>query len=71
MAAHEYRDYELAIHPFFIALEQFINNKSMDFGQSFEEFINEKVSIKARLFNTMDNTDQYDAEAYRRESDGE
>jgi hypothetical protein len=71
MAAHEYRDYELAIHPFFIALEQFINNKSMDFGQSFEEFINEKVSIKARLFNTMDNTDSYDAEAYRRESDGE
>ena len=31
MAIHGYRDYELAIHPFFMALDQFINNRSMDF----------------------------------------
>ena len=80
MAINGQRDYETAIHPFFIALDAFINNKAMDFGMSFEEFISEKVAIKARSFNTLDNNepkepterDRFnDAEAYRKASDGD
>ena len=77
MAIHGYRDYELAIHPIFMALDHFINNRAMDFGLSFEQFIDEKVSKKARVFNTLDNNEPTEqdhesaAEAYRRASDGE
>lgn len=55
MATHGYRDYETAIHPFFMALDAFINNRAMDFGMGFEELVTEKVSTKARRFNTLDN----------------
>ena len=77
MAIHGYSDYELAIHPFFMALDQFINNRSIDFGVSFEQFIAEKVAKKARLFNTLDNNEptaqgyESAADAYRKASDGE
>ena len=77
MAIHGYREYELAIHPFFLALGNFINNRSMDFGLSFEQFIDEKVAKKARLFNTLDNNEpteidhQSAADAYRKASHGE
>ena len=80
MATHAYRDYEMAIHPFFIALESFINNRAMDFGLSFEELVSEKVSKKARVFNTLDNNEKPEptesdkaaaSEAYRKASDGE
>ena len=49
----------------------------MDFGMSFEQFIDEKVSKKARVFNTLDNNEPTEqdyesaAEAYRKASDGE
>jgi len=77
MATHGYREYELAIHPFFLALDQFINNKAMDFGMSFEELVSEKVALKARAFNALDNTEPTESEreaergAYRKASDGE
>ena len=77
MAIHGHRDYELAIYPFFLALDHFINNRSMDFGLSFEQFVDEKVAKKARLFNTLDNNEPTEidhmsaAEAYRKASDGE
>ncbi len=80
MATHAYRDYEMAIHPFYIALESFINNRAMDFGLSFEELVSEKVSKKARVFNTLDNNEKPEptesdkaaaSEAYRKASDGE
>lgn len=80
MAIHGHKDYESAIHPFFIALDHFINNKAMDLGLSFEELICGKVYVKARAFNTLDTNesnalteqDREDAaEAYRKASDGE
>lgn len=80
MATHGYRDYELAIHPFFLALDEFINNKAMDLGMSFEELVAEKVALKARAFNTLDNNEPSDLkdheleammDAYRKASDGE
>jgi hypothetical protein len=80
MAANGYRDYETAIHPFFIALDSFVNNRAMDFGMGFEELVTEKVSTKARRFNTLDNNEKSEPtgsdktqalEAYRKASDGE
>lgn len=80
MATHGYRDYETAIHPFFIALDAFINNRAMDFGMGFEELVTEKVAAKARRFNTLDNNERTEStdsdkaaaiDAYRKASDGE
>lgn len=80
MAIHGHRDYETAIHSFFMALDAFINNKAMDLGLSFEELICGKVYVKARSFNSIDTNelnepteqDREDAaEAYRKASDGE
>jgi hypothetical protein len=77
MAAHGYRDYEEAIHLFFMALDHYINNKAMDLGYSFEELVSNKVDLKARAFNTLDNNEPNDfdideaAESYRKASDGE
>lgn len=58
MATHGYRDYETAIHPFFLALDSFIDNRAMDFGVTFNELLSEKVSKKARVFNTLDNNEK-------------
>ncbi len=77
MAAHGYTDYEEAIGPYLSALTHHTNNRAMDFGMSFEELIKEKVAIKARQFNTLNNTEDDDdgiteaARQYRRLSDGE
>ena len=80
MATHGYRDYETAIHPFFLALDSFIDNRAMDFGVTFNELVSEKVSKKARVFNTLDNNEkpaptdhdrELAREAYRKASDGE
>lgn len=77
MAAHGFRDYDDAKQPFMKALMHYINNRAMDWGCSFEELINEKVSIKARQFNTLNNIPDDDdgitdaARAYREASDGQ
>lgn len=77
MATHGLRDYDQAKTPFMLAVFHYINNRAMDWGCSFEDLINEKVSIKARQFNTLNNTEDDDdgftdtARAYRRASDGE
>jgi hypothetical protein len=76
MAIHKFRDFDAAIYPFCSALESAINNRAMDLGLGFEAFVNEKVSAKARLFNTLQNVqpiaqnDQPSAQDYRKASDG-
>ena len=72
MAIHEHRDYELCIHDFFTALYHRINNRAVDFGMTFEQLVEEKVAFKARQYNSMDNTNQFEdeANAYRDASDG-
>lgn len=81
MAAHRYRDWDIARPAFVSALVAFINNRAMDLGLAFEDLVNEKVSIKARQFNTLNNLDDQNKDdeywleeaikAYREASDGE
>jgi len=77
MAAHGFTDFDKAKPEFQIALTHFINNRAVDFGLSFEELINEKVALKARQFNTLNNIPDEEenlsdaARAYREASDGE
>lgn len=76
MAAHGFVDWEHAIVPFRMALYHHINNRAMDGGLSFEGLIQEKVAIKGRQFNTINNIPDdddsiTDAGAYRAASDGE
>lgn len=80
MAANGHKDYESSIHTFFMALDNYINNRAMDNGLTFEELIEEKVTYKARAFNTIDNNEEPSnkdsdlaerARAYREASDGE
>lgn len=78
MAINKQSDYELAIHPFFEALYHHINNLAMNIGTDFDHLIKEKVTYKARLFNSMDvNADisehyiDEEIDAYRKASDGE
>lgn len=77
MAAHGFRYWEEAIEPFRSALFHYINNRAMDGGMSFDELMNEKVSIKGRQFNTLNNIPDDDdgitdaVRAYRAASDGE
>ncbi|GAB7562948.1 hypothetical protein LG202_09870 [Methylobacillus methanolivorans] len=81
MAAHGYRDWDIARPAFVSALVAFINNRAMDSGLAFEDLVNDKVSIKARQFNTLNNLDDQNkddeywleeaAKAYREASDGE
>jgi len=72
MAAHGFRVYDEAIFDFYDALFHYINNRAMLFGQSFEELISEKVSLKARQFNTLKNSGNLSKEVtdYRKASDG-
>ncbi len=63
-----------------LAFCQHFDQKSFNLGLSFDDFIKEKVAIKARQFNTILNRDieaenktklENDAAAYRKQSDGE
>lgn len=78
MAIESKKDFDLAIQPFLDDLYHYINNHAIDIGLSFDGLVQEKVSTKSRLFNTMVvNNEIYEAyvdeevEAYRRASDGE
>jgi len=77
MAAHGFTDFEDGKKPFLTALVHHINNRAVDFGVSFEELITEKVALKARQFNTLNNIPDDEenltdaARAYREASDGE
>lgn len=78
MAAHGITDYEQCIHSFYLEVEMFINNKAMDDGTTFEQFIHERVAHKARSFNIILDEElniplqtASEAEAYKKASDGE
>lgn len=78
MALKGITDYELAIHPFYEALNTYINNYGCNVGLGFDGVIHEQVAKKARVFNTIDvNAEIYAAyvdeevAAYRKQSDGE
>ncbi len=78
MALKGFTDYELAIHPFYEALNTYINNHGCNIGLGFDGLIHEQVAKKARQFNTLDvNAEIYEhyvdeeVAAYRKQSDGE
>ena len=57
-------------------LFHYINTRSMNDGATFEEFIGERVAVKAKRFNTILNKEkasnfQHSVDDYRRLSDGE
>jgi len=58
------------------ALYHYLNNRAMDAGASFDDFVDERIAVKAKRFNSIlnkapDNDPANDAEAYRKLSDGE
>jgi hypothetical protein len=78
MAIEGISEYDLALDPFFEDFHFYIKHQAETLEHSIDSFIQEKVSIKARSFNTIDvNMDAYDdyvneeVAAYRKASDGE
>jgi hypothetical protein len=60
---------------FSTALYHYLNNRAMQDGAYFDTYVQERVAIKARRFNSILNklseAEGNDADAYRRQSDGE
>lgn len=76
MTSNDYRDYDRAIAAFMFDLETHIESEASDHGYSIEHFVDLKVGVKARQFNTMENKPAdkatiSDADQYRMQSDGE
>ncbi len=78
MAIEGKSEYNLVIDPFVDDLYFYIKHQAEIAGLPYDDFIKEKVSNKARMFNTIDvNMDIYDdyvneeVAAYRKASDGE
>lgn len=80
MAREQITNFDHGFAAYKLAFCQHFDQKSFNLGLSFDDFIKEKVAIKARLFNTILNRDieaenktklEKDAAAYRKQSDGE
>ena len=75
MARESIKDFYEGMEALNTRLYHYLNNRAMDAGASFDKFIDERVAVKARRFNSMrnENPGQYKGEvaAYRRMSDGE
>lgn len=76
MAREGVTDYGAALELYCTRLYHYINNRSMDDGASFDDYIGERVAIKAKRFNSILNRQKSAAldrsvDDYRRLSDGE
>lgn len=80
MAREQIINFDHGFAAFKLAFCQHFDEKSFNFGLSFDDYIREKVAIKARQFNTILNRDleaekkaklEKDAATYRKQSDGE
>lgn len=76
MACNASDDPDTAIQQFYNALVLHIADKANKFGLHVDEMIMSKVAYKARMFNTLNTNPQeeylsFNADAYRRASDGE
>jgi hypothetical protein len=75
MARDGITDFRRGLDAYGTALYQYLNNRAMNDGTDFDRYVQEKVAIKARAFNSIMNRAADDvaaeAEAYRRLSDGE
>lgn len=76
MAREGVTDYGAALELYCTRLYHYINNRSMDDGASFDDYIGERVAIKAKRFNSILNRQKSadldrSVDDYRRLSDGE
>lgn len=80
MAREQITDFDHGFAAYKLAFCQHFDEKSFNLGLSFDDFIKEKIAIKARQFNTILNCDieaeektklDKSAAEYRKQSDGE
>lgn len=80
MAREQITDFDHGFAAYKLAFCQHFDEKSFNLGLSFDDFIKEKIAIKARQFNTILNRDieaeekaklDKSATEYRKQSDGE
>jgi hypothetical protein len=76
MAANGHDEHDLAYPVFFDVLAHHIYMLAQKVEMPVDDFIRQKVGVKARLFNTLNNNLEeqdlsFNSEAYRRASDGE
>ena len=80
MAREQITKFDQGFAAYKLAFCQHFDQKSFNLGLSFDDFIKEKIAIKARQFNTILNRDieaenktkqEKDAATYRKQSDGE
>ena len=78
MAREGITDLYDGVEAYYRGLYHHLNNRAMNVGATYEEFIQERIAIKARRFNSIlnaiddvNNHENYSSEEYRRLSDGE
>jgi hypothetical protein len=76
MAANGWEDHDLAFQTYFDVLAFHIGELARRFDTPIDEYIQRKVALKARSFNTVNNNpqeeyDDFKSSAYRKASDGE
>lgn len=75
MAREGIRDFYQGTEALITQLYHYLNNRAMNAGASFDDFVDERIAVKAKRFNSILNPiiDQQEADsaAYRRLSDGE
>jgi hypothetical protein len=64
------------VEAFYRELYHYLNNRAMNSGVSFDDYVNERIAVKAKRFNSILNKqladdEALDSEAYRKASDGE
>lgn len=76
MAREGITDFYDGAEVFITALYHYLNNQAMNTGASFDDYVGERIAVKAKRFNSIKNKLEEDishdaAEEYRRQSDGE
>ncbi len=76
MAREGVTDLYVGVEAFYRELYHYLNNRAMNSGASFDDYVNERIAVKAKRFNSILNKqlaidEALDSEAYRKASDGE
>ncbi|NOS98429.1 MAG: replication initiation factor [Methylotenera sp.] len=76
MARDGINDLYDGVEAFYRELYHYLNNRAMNAGASFDDYVNERIALKAKRFNSILNKqladdEALDSEAYRKASDGE
>lgn len=75
MAREGITDLLEGVEAFYRGLSHHLNNRAMNAGASFEDYLGERIAVKAKRFNSILNKqfveDQLTSDEYRRHSDGE